>query len=76
MGLHVRTDFLGIFRGPFSAKSFGFHPSQPSQMNSNPGIAAIPIRSVTPVTPTNGPMKNKFETNPVSRKNGRSTKEP
>lgn len=43
-------------------------------MNTTPGIAAIPIRSVAP---TDGLMKNRFGTKPVKVKNNRpSTKEP
>lgn len=54
--------FPGVYPGTsFSSSRFAFHPSQATQMNSKPGIAAVPIRSVPPV---HGPTRNRFVTKP------------
>lgn len=65
--------FPGRFPGTsFSASRFGFHHSQGTQMNSSPGIAAIPIRSVAPMS---SPMKDKFGTQQMkTKKNNNSEK--
>ncbi|KAL3500057.1 hypothetical protein ACH5RR_039150 [Cinchona calisaya] len=56
--------FPGGYTGTsFCASRFGF--SQATQMNSNPGIAAVPVRSIAP---GNATMKNNFGTKPVKVK--------
>ncbi|PSS01367.1 Protein BASIC like [Actinidia chinensis var. chinensis] len=55
----------------FSATKVGLNPFQASQMDPNPGLSALPICSVTPMTE---PINNtEFETNPTKAKKKKSS---